>query len=533
MRATRSRKKGFLCVLAAGVLTLGLVLPNVVGAWADSVHTITLDENCAAFEDEDGTFGITCEVEEVETEFELRFGWIGEDGGFRNFEPSDFGGFSLTRNDLGKDVVVIEDDEIMEDGFIHLYEPEYEDENHPEIVGMIDGQEVHLDAGNLPLGDVDDKNFGLGVKHGDDGPDGGGPNVWWEYGPYDEQTYGGTITLVEFCEPAWAYDENAEPGTYINCVDVNGDYEVEGKPVTAHQDNGGGEVFAARGVKLKFVVKPNEGFEFDDMDFFTYPEEIELNVSGAGDEKGAEFEFEVPENTGISLVGYFNFVSENALEIWQDDSDDCGAMLPRILTVEADDAPDNVAFAIGCSVVNMDDEDWNTFADHVYGDAGEFKDYVGGLYDAETDEETIIGLVMNKYGKIMAVNFDMSLVDIDSGEKVDYDGNGIKVTFAMSDWLGWFGEVLTDAYDGDMDLVFAHIKKDGTVEFISTTHNDDDTFTIILKNMSPFAFVAQAAATTPTNPSTDDELNLYIVIGMAGVVVLGTVIFVTRKSIRK
>ena len=102
----------------------------------------------------------------------------------------------------------------------------------------------------------------------------------------------------------------------------------------------------------------------------------------------------------------------------------------------------------------------------------------------------------------------------------------------MSDWLGWFGEVLTDAYDGDMDLVFAHIKKDGTVEFISTTHNDDDTFTVTLKNMSPFAFVAQAAA-TPDNPSTDDEFNLYVVIGMAGVVVLGTVIFITRKTVRK
>ena len=532
MRATRSRKKGFLCVVAAIALTLGLVLPRIGTAKADDVHTITLDENCAAFEDEDGTFGITCEVEEVEMEFELRFGWIAQDGGFSNFEASDFGGFSISMNDLGKYVVSIEDDEIMEDGFIHLYEPEYEGE-HPEIVGMIDGQEVHLDAGNLPLSDVDDKNFGLGVKHEDENPDGPGPNIWWEYGPYDGQTYGGTIKLVEFCEPAWAYDENAEPGTYVNCVDIDGDYEVEGKPVTVQQDNYGGQIIAAHGVKLKFEVTPNEGFEFDDVDFFMEPEDVELNVSGAGSPEGGEFELEVPENVGINIVGYFIFNSENALEIRQDQQDDCGSMLPRILTVEADDAPDNVAFSIGCSLVNMDDEDWNTLAESVYGSADEFKEYVGGLYDAETDEETIIGLVMNKYGQIMAVNFDMSLVDLDSGEKVDYDGNGIKVTFAMSEWLGWFGEVLTDSYDGEMELLFAHIKKDGTVEYISTTHNDDDTFTVIIKSMSPFGFVARGIKDGPDNPSTDDNVNLYVGIGAAAMVLVVAGIYLSRKSTRR
>ena len=171
MRATRSRKKGFLCVMAAAALTLGLALPGAMKAWAADddenevvPHTITLDENCAAFEDEDGTFGITCEVEEIEMEFTLRFGWIGEDGGFRDYEASDFAGFSISQNDLGKYVITIADDEVMDDGFIHLYEPEYEGDR-PELEGMIDGQGVHLDAGNLPLKDVSDKNFGLGVKH--------------------------------------------------------------------------------------------------------------------------------------------------------------------------------------------------------------------------------------------------------------------------------------------------------------------------------------------------------------------------------
>ena len=540
MRATRSRKKGFLCVLAAAALTLGLALPGVMKAWATDddegevvPHTITLDENCVAFEDEDGTFGITCEIEEIEMEFELRFGWIGEDGGFRNYEPSDFAGFSISMNDLGKYVITIVDDEVTEDGFIHLYEPEYEEGNRPEIVGMIDGREVHLDAGNLPISDVDDKNFGLGVKHDDDRPEGDGPNVWWEYGPDDGQTYGGTITLVGFCEPAWAYDETAEPGTYVNCVDIDGDYEVEGKPVVAHQDNGGGEVFAAHGVKLMFEVKPNEGFEMVDIDFFTEPDEIELSVDGVGGAEGGEFEFEIPENVGINLVGYFEFVSENALEIWQDEDDDCGFMLPRILTVEADDAPDNVAFSIGCSVVDYDDEDWITFAGSIYGNADEFKEYLDGLYDAEKDEDEIIGLIMNKYGQIMAVNFDMSLVDMDSGEKVDYNGNGIKVNFAMSDWLNWFGGALVDSYDGDMELVFAHIKKDGTVEYITATQNDDNTFSIILKNMSPFAFVARGVKDAPVNPSTDDDVNLYIVVGMAGMVLIATAVYVTRKTVRK
>ena len=532
MRATRSRKKGFLCVLAAVALMLGLVLPRVGIAKADDAHTITLDENCAAFEDEDSTFGITCEVEEVEMEFELRFGWIGEDGGFRNFEPRDFAGFSISQNDMGKYVITIVDDELMEDGFIHLYEPEYEDEDHPEIVGMVDGQEVHLDAGNLPLGDVDDRNFGLGVKHNNDGPEGGeGPNIWWEYGAYDGQTYGGTITLVEFCEPAWAYDENAEPGTYVNCVDVDGDYEVENKPVTAHQNTSGGEVFAAHGVKLKFEVKANEGFELDDIDLFTQPEDIEIDVSGAGSDEGAVFEFEVPENTGINIVGYFNFVSENAIEIWEEGSD-CSSLLPRILTVEAEDAPDNAAFVMYCDV-EMDDE-WDTFAKDLYGDAEAFKEYVGGLYDAEEEEGKIFGLVMNKYGQIMALNFRMSLVDKDTEEEIEYDGEGIKINFAMSEWLGYFGETLTENYDGEMDVLFAHIKKDGTVEYLTVTQNDDGTFTVTVKNMSPFALIARAIKDVPdVNPSTDDELNLYIVVGLAAIVVVSAAVFVTRKSTRK
>ena len=50
------------------------------------------------------------------------------------------------------------------------------------------------------------------------------------------------------------------------------------------------------------------------------------------------------------------------------------------------------------------------FRTNYFPSVDEFKEYVGGLYDAETDEETIIGLVMNKYGQIMAVNFDMMIL---------------------------------------------------------------------------------------------------------------------------
>jgi hypothetical protein len=77
MRATKSRKRGFLCVFAAIALTFGLVLPFAGKAFA-ATHTITFDDSCV-FAGTQVTEGVKCTVKG--TDYMIYFGYMADDGG--------------------------------------------------------------------------------------------------------------------------------------------------------------------------------------------------------------------------------------------------------------------------------------------------------------------------------------------------------------------------------------------------------------------------------------------------------------------
>ena len=519
MRATRSRKKGFLCVLAAMALTFGIVLPNVGKAFAAS-HTITFDDSCT-FKGTQVTEGVQCTVKG--TNYMIYFGYLAEDGGFVNYDGSDIG----SKADMGNQgkSITFTDDDFFEATYMHL------DGDDQVVDAYIDGEAEHFNAGNIQATHADGKIFGIGERAPDEEEGEGGPVVYWEYGASDGQTYGGEITLVAFCEPAWAYDENAQPGTYMDCVETNGgDITQEGLPYGVIQGAQGGEVWAAHGIKLKFKITPYENYEFSDADIVTEPEDIELAIDGEGSAKGAEFEFDMPENASVRITAYFDFVSENAIPVEATD-EACGyGEYPTILTAEADDVEEGVYIKIYCN--EDDDLTGEKFAKDVYGDLDEFEDYVDSLFDEGKEEDEIIGIIMTKNGQVMAMNFSIGLFNSDTGEEVAYDGDGITITLAASDWLGWFGGALEDYYDGEFEVFMAHLKTDGSIEYIPVEVSEGGIFKFTTKSMSPFAIVAKAVKSTP-NPGTADNVVIYLGIGAVILLIVGSAIFVGRRAYRK
>ena len=522
MRATRSRKKGFLCVFAAAALTLGLVLPMVGKAFAAS-HKITFDDSCT-FAGTQVTEGVKCTVKG--TDYMIYFGYMAEDGGFNNYDGSDIGS-KADMGDKGKSITFTDDD-FFEATYMHLQG------NDQVVDAYIDGQAEHFSAGNIQATHADGKIFGIGERAPDEGEgEEGGPVVYWEYGASDGQTYGGEITLVAFCEPAWAYDEDAEPGTYAECVETNGESLVqEGLPYGVIQGAQGGEVWAARGIKLKFKITPYEDYEFVDADIATEPEDVELDIDGMGGPEGAEFEFDMPENLSVRITAYFEFVSENAIPV-EPTEEACGyGEYPTILTAEADDVAEDVYIKIYCD----EDDDLNSekFAKDVYGDLDEFEEYVDSLYDEGKEEDEIIGIVMTNKGQVMAMNFSIGLFDYETGEEVAYNGNGIEITLAASDWLGWFGGALEDYYDGEFEVFMAHLKTDGSIEYIPVEVSEGGIFKFTAKSMSPFAIIAKAVKDSPSpNPATLDNIVIYLMIGLGITLFVGASILVAYKSTRK
>lgn len=518
MRATRSRKKGFLCVFAALALTVGLVLPNVGKAFAAS-HTITFDDSCT-FKGTLVTEGVECTVKG--TNYMIYFGYLEEDGGFTNYDGQDIG----SKADMGNNgkSITFTDDDFFEATYMHL-------QGDDQVVdAYIEGQPEHFSAGNIPATHADGKIFGLGERAPDDGEE-GGPVVYWEYGASDGQTYGGEITLVAFCEPAWAYDPNAAPGTYADCVETNGgDITQEGLPYGVIQGAQGGEVWAAHGIKLKFKITPYENYEFSDADIVTEPEDVELSIDGAGGAQGAEFEFDMPENASVRITAYFEFVSENAIPV-EPTEEACGyGEYPTIMTAEADDVAEDVYIKIYCD--EDDDVNSDKFAKDVYGNLDEFEAYIDNLYDEGKEEDEMIGIVMTKNGQVMAMNFSIGLFDSDTGEEVAYNGNGITITLAASDWLGWFGGALDEYYDGEYEVFMAHLKTDGSIEYIPIEVSAGGIFKFTTKSLSPFAIVAKAVKNS-SNPSTADNFWIYLGIGAVILLIVSAAILTGCKSLRK
>jgi hypothetical protein len=458
----------------------------------------------------------------------IYFGYMGEDDGFVNYSGSDIG----EKADMGNQgkSITFTDDEFFDATYMHL------DGNDQVVDAYIDGKAEHFSAGNIQATHAEGKIFGLGER-AEEGEE-GGPNITWEYGAGEGQTYGGEIKLTEFCEPAWAYDENAEPGTYVNCVETNGDDLVqEGLPFGVYQGAQGGEAWAAQGVKASFEITPYEDYILDDYDLIVDPNDVNVLINGAGGDEGAEFEFDMPENASIHIVASFIYVGDDALMFEQCDpenDDDCDGDLPVIVQAVSDDAPENVVLRISYGDGEEYDEAWETFAKELFGSAEAYEEYIDSL-DGDYSDAEIISMILKEYGSIIPLNFDISLFDIETGEHVDYEGEGITITFTASDYLNWFGEQLGEGYDGDVEFMVAHLKSDGTVEFIPLTANEDGTLTLTVKSLSPFAFVVRAVKDAPDNgnPATLDNIVVYACAGLAVLTIVGASIFVARKSLRK
>ena len=87
----------------------------------------------------------------------------------------------------------------------------------------------------------------------------------------------------------------------------------------------------------------------------------------------------------------------------------------------------------------------------------------------------------------------------------------------------------------------AHIKSDGSVEYLPLTKNSDGTYTFTAKSLSPFGLVVRAAAVNPApnnnnsanNPVTLDKIATYIALGAASLAGLGAVSLAIRRSVKR
>lgn len=425
------------------------------------------------------------------------------------------------------------------------------------VSAYVDGAAKRSSAGNLAISELDGHVFGIGAYQDDsDGNQGGDPagggegeggyvggqTVVWEYGNGENQISGGVITLNSVCEPAWAYDENAGPDEFMDCVDVEDDVDIDA--YTISQNNRGGTLRIEPGIKLIFSISPDDGYEFSDMDVIVTPEEAEEHINGMGDDKG--FEFVMPENADIRIVVYFDEKDENesdGIEVAPcEDESVCDEYLPEIKSAEAEDAPDGVKIQISYGLdEDAYEENWESFALEIYGSEEKFEEFIEALSDEDMESGKAVADALKKFGKLLVENYDIHLMDGNSGEVVEYTGDGIKITLAMPEDLDWIIEALDEYYDGEYELVMAHIKSDGSVEYLPLTKNSDGTYTFTAKSLSPFGLVVRAAAVNPApnnnnsanNPVTLDKIATYIALGAASLAGLGAVSLAIRRSVKR
>ena len=537
MKTERSRGKRLVYGAAAVLLSCGFMLQNVKLAAADALHELSLDDTCTAA----STLpvdGISCFVNEVR--YTIQFGTIGLDGGFSNYSADDLESVSVESNKK----FGFSDEALIARTYLHLHG------NDQDVNPMADGARLRFDGGNLALTDVIDKTFGLDEYHDVNGNGGGenggnegyvgGQSVVWEYGSGSNKIQGGVITLVEVCEPAWAYDETADPDEFMDCVNVeagatSGGYSVE-------QNSRGGNVHLEMGIKAIFSITPDEGYEYDDIEFIVEPEEKEDELSGLGDDKG--FEFVMPENVDIRIVAKFKQTggttggtetgSESGITILPCEGEDCDdTELPSILKAEADDVPEGAALQLDPSF-GGGEEDWYSFEDKFYGGMEAVAEYILSLSEEDFDSGLIYAKALKKFGKIMIGGFDLRLVDGNTGEKIDYNGKGLTITFELPAESAAIMEVLDEHYDGDYELVMAHYKSDGTIEYLPLTKNSDGTYSFTTKSLSPFGVAARAVKATNNsgNPRTADDIMRYVtlsVVSLMGLAVSGLMIRRTLK----
>ena len=148
--------------------------------------------------------------------------------------------------------------------------------------------------------------------------------------------------------------------------------------------------------------------------------------------------------------------------------------LPEIKSAEAEDAPDGAKIQISYGLdEDAYEENWESFALEIYGSEEKFEEFIEALSDEDMESGKAVADALKKFGKLLVENYDIYLTDGNSGEVIEYTGDGIKITLAMPEDLDWIIEALDEYYDGEYELVMAHIKSDGSVEYLPLTKNSD------------------------------------------------------------
>ena len=258
--------KGLSCGALALALSVGFALPKSGIVFADGDHGFTLDDSCVAVSDSVAD-GFTCSYENVN--YGIKMGSLVQDGGFGDYSADDLASVSYSQNKKG---IIINDENIISSGYIHL------SGDDSAVSAYVDGAAKRFSAGNLAISELDGHVFGIGAYQDDSGgnqggdPAGGGEGeggyvggqtVVWEYGNGENQISGGVITLSSVCELAWAYDENAAPDEFMDCVEVEDDVDIDA--YTISQNNRGGTLRIEPGIKLIFSISPDDGYEFSDI----------------------------------------------------------------------------------------------------------------------------------------------------------------------------------------------------------------------------------------------------------------------------
>ena len=438
------------------------------------------------------------------------------------------------------------DSDMVSASYIHV------DGDDSGIMAMADGSAYRFSAGNVKLSDVINKTFGIAENDGT-GADPSGEehanpqSIVWEYGTGTKKISNGKLVLKQACEPKWAYDENAQEGEFMPCVDITGD--IEEGPYVVHQGDEGGSLFVNHGIKLVFELQPDEGYEMTDLQFMTEPEDAQVQVVG-GDNT---FQMVMPENTAMRIVVVYKEIGTESIEVEECTDDACGESIPEIVSAESTDFPDNAA-KIRVSDVDHEGEALD-FEAGLYGATSEeVEEFVYGYfeeheaeyeacdelededeYEACVDEiyANLYDAALDKFGIIVAGMFDISLID-DSGNIVDYEGDGITITLTVTEDMIWWADFFAEHFDGEVEFKIAHLKHDGTIEFIPYVDNEDGTFTIKVTSLSPFAVgITRASSVVPPSPNTFDGVMTNLAVAFVSLAGIATISFIVRRKVRR
>lgn len=520
---TRYRRKSRLSILAMALVfaLTGLAIPGVTNKAFAAEHTFYLDDSCAVPSDglkNGNTFICTLDGQD----YDLLIGTVDPDEFY--FESyNDSSVFSVADNHKA---ITISDDDLAANGYIHV------DGDDQHITAMVDGNAVRFSSGNVPLSEIIGSIFGIDEKA--EGGEPGEPGEDYAQRISWSNPIGGKVEVKQICEPAWAYDENADPDAFLDCINVASGDNFDAYRI--NQDAEGGDLRIEHGIKVIFKITPNEGYEYVDINMDVDPSDVD--VPGMGDENG--FEIVMPENANISFRVIFKEVGTALIEVGE--CEECGSVLPEIVTAEAEDAPENVVIMMG----SVDDYEgvWDGFNQSVYGDNYErfqelYEEYLEAFSgDSTEDAEAIIGQMMEELGAIVIDVFDIHLED-QSGVEVEYlDGDGIKVTLTSNEMIDWIVGIISENYDGNLEFVVGHLKHDGTYEYLPLTDNGDGTFSFTTTSLSSFSLVARGAAANSSNnttssPNTLDDITLYVGMAVVSILGLGLSGYTIRKNMRR